>query len=376
MQFTEVSVQGIRSAVTILRHPETPLRFILFPMLHIGGPEFYAAVARRLRSCDLIVAEGYDGPSSVGLAYAWATRLTRQRAAGPLVHQDIDYASLGVPTVWPEELTAPGRRNRMRLTGWLDVALLAPALTVSMAVGGRGRLLSRTLEVSDDTEPRLPGSFLTRWLIHERDTQLVESLVGICAARGGEPIDVAVVYGAAHMPAVVRGLSERCGYRARRGGEWLTVIDFPLDLDHTTGVEVTPVRRPRRVPSGAQAPSAAAGSPTWAPMAAAAQAVWINHVGATLTDPPARRAELVRALIVTSTGLSALGQCSAGLAVADDAVDLAEELSQSSPEAHHLTYAAALMNLSARLADIGRPDDARVVLSEAADSYRAARAVS
>ena len=43
--------------------------------------------------------------------------------------------------------------------------------------------------------------------------------------RGGESIEVAVVYGAAHVPAVVRGLLNRYRYRPR-GAEWLTVVDL------------------------------------------------------------------------------------------------------------------------------------------------------
>jgi hypothetical protein len=34
-----------------------------------------------------------------------------------------------------------------------------------------------------------------------------------------------VVYGAAHMPAVVTRLRDRFGYRAQRGADWLTAID-------------------------------------------------------------------------------------------------------------------------------------------------------
>ncbi|MFF5171460.1 hypothetical protein ACFY3U_02355 [Micromonospora sp. NPDC000089] len=61
MQITEVSVLGLRSAVITLARPDSPLRFVLFPMVHFGLPSFYRQVADRLAACDLIVAEGYDG---------------------------------------------------------------------------------------------------------------------------------------------------------------------------------------------------------------------------------------------------------------------------------------------------------------------------
>ncbi|MBO0870878.1 MAG: hypothetical protein J2P15_20175 [Micromonosporaceae bacterium] len=227
MQVTEVSVVGVRSAVIVLRRPESPMRFLLFPMVHIGQPAFYAEVARRLRDCQIVVAEGTDMASSTGLAYAIAMRLTGQRHGHALVKQDIDYAALGVPTVWPElgDKRTSARHRRLPVLEWLAVAVLVPVLTVMMAVGGRRWLLRQRMEVSDDSEVRIFLRFLQDALVHERDRELLETLARIHEERQAEPIDVAVAYGAAHMPAVVQGLRDRYRYRARTG-EWLTVIDF------------------------------------------------------------------------------------------------------------------------------------------------------
>jgi hypothetical protein len=224
MQFTEVSVLGVRSAVVVLRHRRTPLRFVLVPTIHMGRPEYYQQIAQRIGRSQLIVAEIYDGPSSTGLAYVTAMRLTRQRDRRGLVHQNIDYAALDVPTVWPDGGVLRGRHHRMPVLGWLDLALLVPVLTVAMAVGGRAWLLQRNLEVNDDTEVRLP--LLNRMLMVERDELLVAALTRIHEERAGEDVEVAVVFGAAHMPAVVRALGGGFGYRALRGGDWLTAIPF------------------------------------------------------------------------------------------------------------------------------------------------------
>lgn len=226
MQITEVSVFGVRSAVTTFRHPSTPLRFVLLPMIHFGRRDYYQRVARRLATCGLVVAEGYDGPSSTGLAYLTAMRLTGQRGARGLVHQDIDYAALGVPVLWPDALPVAGRRDRIPMTGWLDLATLVPFLTVTMAVGGRDWLFRRNYQIDDDTEPRLRSKFLNRVFLTERDEDLLSTLSGVHEKRATEPIEVGVVYGAAHLPAVVRLLVGKLGYRPQRDGEWLTAIDF------------------------------------------------------------------------------------------------------------------------------------------------------
>ena len=58
MQFIESSVVGVRSAVITLACRSGPLRFVLFPMIHVGERSFYAQVTARLRECAIIVAEG------------------------------------------------------------------------------------------------------------------------------------------------------------------------------------------------------------------------------------------------------------------------------------------------------------------------------
>jgi hypothetical protein len=226
MQLTEVSVLGVRSSVTVFRHRGTPLRFVLIPTIHIGRPEYYRRIAERLARCQLVVAEQYDGPSSTGLAYVTALRLSLQQQGGKLVHQDIDYQALGLPIVWPEGKLYRGRRQRLPLLGWLDLVMMVPFLTVTMAVGGRNWLLRRNLEINDDSEPRLRSSYLHRKLVEERDQLLVAAVSRIHEERSDQAVDVAIAYGAAHLPAVVQTLVGQLGYRPERGAEWLLAIEF------------------------------------------------------------------------------------------------------------------------------------------------------
>ena len=51
MQIVEDSIVGVRAAVITLSRHETPLRFQLYPMLHIGDRGYYREVTRRLRDC-------------------------------------------------------------------------------------------------------------------------------------------------------------------------------------------------------------------------------------------------------------------------------------------------------------------------------------
>jgi hypothetical protein len=224
MQLIEVSIIGVRSAAIQLRHRTEPLTVLLFPMIHMGRPAFYRDVARRLRQCDVVVAEGLDRPSSTGYAYVLAARLTLQYGARQLGTQDIDYETLGIPVIWPDTRRGcQGRRDGLGFLGWLDVVLLTPVLMVAMLLGGRNRLLRLPLEVNDNSEFRLP--ILDSVLRVSRDEDLLAALDQVLDEWRGRAATIAVVYGAAHMTAVVPHLTERHGFRPRRG-EWLDVISF------------------------------------------------------------------------------------------------------------------------------------------------------
>lgn len=223
VQITEYSVFGLRSAIIELRARGNPLTFRLFPMVHIGNPEFYREVGERLRECDLIVSEGWDMPSSTGKAILLAMRLTFQRAAWQLVNQDIDHEALGIPTLWPDAQSNHPRRHRLDLLSFLDLVLLVPFYVVVMALGGRGWLLRNRLEINDNSEIRMRSRRMTEFAITDRDAALLATLSQVHEERHNRPEIVAIVYGAAHMPAVINTLNARFGYRAV-AAEWITIF--------------------------------------------------------------------------------------------------------------------------------------------------------
>ncbi|GAA4960121.1 hypothetical protein [Actinoplanes utahensis] len=223
MQFTEMSVTGFRTSVTVFRRGAAGLRWVLIPTIHLGHADYYWAIWQRLRSCQAVIAETWDGPSSTGLLYARALRLARQRAGRDLVNQDIDYGSLGVPVIFPDAYLAPdaGPDRRMSDEERVSVAVLTPLMALHMALTGDGDWLGGTnLEVTDST-------------VYERDEETIkrdELLLGVIreidGEFAGEDMEVAIVFGAAHMPIVVRELAGRMGYRVMPGARWLTAIDF------------------------------------------------------------------------------------------------------------------------------------------------------
>lgn len=236
VQIIEVTDLEVRSAVIRLRRRETPLQFVLYPMIHMAKPAFYTAVTARLKRADVVVAEGVGGGrrkhSVLAAALTLSYTVLRFNRRAKLVEQDIDYATLGVPVVRPdlslEDFAASWRQVPLahRLMMWC----VLPFVVVARLFGGTRMIWSRSMEQNDlpapeeedlaDWSPKLVAAFHG-----ERDERLLAALCRLHEERSGENIEVAVVYGAAHMPAIVLGLMNRYGYRPR-SADWLTVTDL------------------------------------------------------------------------------------------------------------------------------------------------------
>lgn len=226
MQYIESSVIGLRSAVFTLARPATSLRFVVFPMVHVAEPDFYRQVADRAGACDLIVAEG--APARCAPAQEWMSRIRWDHLVDQMAGLDLE--ALGVPVQWEYADHDRPRSGREEAVAKVVDSAAAVALR---ALGRYGSPLGLpSLEQSDEHDDRwerrdsLLGRIIDDRLLHGRDSRLVQALGAIHRERCGEPIKVAVVYGATHIPAVVDFLSE--SYRYRPGNaRWLTVAHAP-----------------------------------------------------------------------------------------------------------------------------------------------------
>ena len=220
MRLTEMSDRGFRTSVTVFRRPAGGLRWVIIPTIHMGHADYYWAIWQRLRSCQAVVAEIWDGPSSTGMAYANAMRLARQRASRDLVPQDIDYGALGVPIIFPDDYLAPEAEpdRRMPREERLGATVMTPFLALHMALTGDW-LDNDAPEVHDHTEVGRDANDI------KRDELLLGVMREIDGEFGTEDMEVAVVFGALHIPIVVRELAE-LGYRVMPGTQWLTAIDY------------------------------------------------------------------------------------------------------------------------------------------------------
>lgn len=230
MQIIEVTGIAVRSAVIRMRHARTPLEFVILPMLHVASPAFYTQVRRRLAECDLVVLEGVKGRPGPVSALTLAYRFAPLRRSNGLVRQtDARVLPEGVPVLRPDVTTAEVAEDLKAVSRWAywGLLVLAPLFGLLFALCGPRAFLDRDLEVDDlpltARAEALADDPVLDALSDRRDRRLLTALGEIHAERREEPIRVAVVYGARHVPAIVTGLGELHGYRACEA-EWVTAI--------------------------------------------------------------------------------------------------------------------------------------------------------
>lgn len=167
-------------------------------------------------------------PRALTLAY----RLPGRGRRLGLVVQRIDFAALGVPVIRPDMTAGEFRRGWRSVPALQRMAILCitPPYALLIALLGTRRFIARHLGQEDlpgsaDEQLRQSAGQFTELVLDRRDAMLVDALASIHEARCGEQIDLAVVWGAGHIPAVTHQLLARYGY-CPRSAEWLTVFDF------------------------------------------------------------------------------------------------------------------------------------------------------
>ncbi|MCK0169679.1 hypothetical protein MWU53_01270 [Aliiroseovarius sp. S1123] len=231
MQFIERSVLGVRSAVWTLESPQMGFRVMLFPMIHVAQPSFYAEVSKRLSQCDIILCEGVSSKFSKRLAQAYL-QLTRNPRLGLVAQHEmaLDHVK--------ERLVLADIEGAHFDESWEDLSFFnrfvfpvaAYFFGLYLRFFGTRRLMARQinsqmLESRDDLLKDDDTQELDNILLEHRDQHLISVIDDQIAKLGDAKQTIGIVYGAAHMRAVARHLVRNHGCRTL-DGEWITVFDL------------------------------------------------------------------------------------------------------------------------------------------------------
>ena len=206
------------------------VRFVLFPMIHLAAPDFYAEVAQRLGKCDLILTEGVGGrrTSLVTLSYRIAGKIRRfglveQRNA-------LRLRALGIPFENVDATAAEFGRSWRKAPQYMRLLVLvaAPLFGIWLGVSGSRSFIARNMEVNDLPDPEdafMPDAVaaIDAAVVRDRDRLVCAAIAREAALTPDRTKTIAVLWGAGHIPAVAHFVLGPLGYRVA-SAEWVTVF--------------------------------------------------------------------------------------------------------------------------------------------------------
>ena len=226
MQIVEASSLGVRAARYRFVREGSQCSVTLFPMVHIGEAEFYDRVYEEAFSNDVALVEGVGSPVAHHLtrSYRWMggrLGLVIQPPYPPAPRARLVKADLA---------RAEFEREWRRIPLWLRLAVwvAAPVVGLHLRWFGTRERIARRAELEDQIsrdeilswDPSI--AVLQRGIVHARDERLLEVLSKELEFAGSKKRKLAVVFGAAHMRAVIAELNRR-GFRAA-DATWQTVF--------------------------------------------------------------------------------------------------------------------------------------------------------
>ncbi len=231
MQILEWSFMGLRAARINLVSSQSEIVITLFPMVHVADAAFFRDVYGDAFSHDVALIEGVRSPITLRITrvYRW---IVGSRRLG-----------LVLQPAWPVPGSVRARIVRADLSAeefrlvwarvpvWLQwtLYLAAPAMGLWLRAFATRERIARRLSTDDQpSQKRLlswtpESEALEAAMLDARDRRLIESLEAVLDDPDSAGRRVAIVWGAGHVPAVLRAVTGRRGYFAEHS-TWMTVF--------------------------------------------------------------------------------------------------------------------------------------------------------
>lgn len=232
MQFIEKNSFHVRSAVYLLKKDGSALEFLLFPMVHVGSPEFYDEISRRLASCDLILAEGVKSRrvNLLTLSYRIVRHIRRMELVTQQDGMRIESFRAKILNTDIDGAAFDERWSSLPIFLRAQLLVLLPVYVVYLFLFGTRETLAENIALDDlpSSEESLLADedfeLLDSLIIDERDRILIEHVARL-EDQQNEARQIGIVYGAGHMRSTIRFLMQKLNYRIAKA-EWVKVFDL------------------------------------------------------------------------------------------------------------------------------------------------------
>lgn len=202
-------------------------------MIHIGERRFYDTIRERLAQCEFVLYEGVSSFRGRMLTYSYRL-VARRKRLGLVCQSDILRRRDIEARLVHADLTAPEFDRAWSDVPWnlrLAFAIGAPLYGAYRYLTATRASLARRAEVetfpSRDEILRWTAEFdpVEAALLTQRDQRLLASVLLSYREHHQEDVRIGVLYGAAHIPPVIRLLTDKLSYRVENA-TWETVFEL------------------------------------------------------------------------------------------------------------------------------------------------------
>lgn len=229
MQFIEKNSFSLRTAIYSLKHKESSLEFMLFPMVHVGEPQYYEEINSLLSKCEVILYEGVR--SRITKLITLSYRLLAKKKGIGLIAQNeaLRLGELSAELVHADMSTEMFEAEWARLPLKLRILMLLASPIVGLFQKLFGKklflaLIGNVNDLPDGNGCSSEDSQFSKLIITERDKFLINKIEEQLCTRTNKAT-VGIVYGAKHIPAVAYLLLNKHKYHVA-SAQWVTVASF------------------------------------------------------------------------------------------------------------------------------------------------------
>ncbi|OJJ21573.1 hypothetical protein BKI52_13600 [marine bacterium AO1-C] len=227
MQIVSGNALDVRVAVYHFTKLNSPHQFITFPMIHIGEPQFYQEVARRLAQCDIVLYEGITAKKGIfaiksyeSIAKHLGLSLQREELKKKgLEHVEFIHADLS-----KQEFEGYWKKIPLHQRMFFNsITFLAYIYTLTQST--RADLVKDNNINLRDEVPNLFGKQkkIDDLILRRRDQRLIHHMERQIKIYANTPKVIGIVYGARHIQTIMQYLLDQQGYTVK-DADWITAF--------------------------------------------------------------------------------------------------------------------------------------------------------
>ncbi len=224
MQIVSGNALDTRVAIYHFTKPQSPHQFITFPMIHIGEPQFYQEIARKLTQCDIVLYEGIaskTGVLSIKSYESIARHLGLSIQREEIKKEELKQVEMIHADLSKQEFEGYWRKIPLHQRVLFNSMTLFSYFYTLTQVTRTDLLDNKSINLRDEI-PYLMGkkTKIDDLIMKKRDQRLIHHIERQVKIHQDTPKVIGILYGARHIQGIMQYLLDQQGFTVK-DAEWV-----------------------------------------------------------------------------------------------------------------------------------------------------------